>query len=369
MKILQVINSLGTGGAEKLLLETIPLYREAGIEMDILLLWDDQHPFTQQLKQLNICRVFVLNESSRVRDVYNPLNIFKMRRIMKDYPLVHVHLFPAQYFAVMANLFNYNRSRLIFTEHNTSNSRVKNQIFKPIERFVYSHYQYLVCITDAVKNVYRNYLTKSTKIVVINNGVDINGLANTPTPKRKDYGFSEKDQLLIMVAGFRHQKDQDTVIKALAELPIIYKLILVGDGVRRDALELLVSENNLNDRVFFLGLRTDVNFLYKLSDIAILSSHWEGFGLVAIEAMACGRPFIASDVPGLRDIVKDAGLLFPQGDAHALATIILQLAEDPALADKIAERGMERAMQYDIHKMTSQHIALYQSLYSTIKPS
>lgn len=372
MKILQVINSLGTGGAEKLLLETIPLYREAGIEMDILLLWDDHHPFTQQLKQLNICRVFILNESSRVRDVYNPLNIFKMRRIMKDYPLVHVHLFPAQYFAVIANRFNGSYSKLIFTEHNTSNNRISNRFLSIIDKWFYRDYKRLICISEEIKTIYENYLKEiDARLILIQNGVDLSQYSMAKPLQRDQINTNIKDddQVLVQVSAFRHQKDQDTLIRAMKRLPHHYKLLLVGDGERKSLLIKLVKDLELDDNVFFLGQRMDVPQLLKSSNIVVLSSHYEGLSLASVEAMACGRPFIASDVPGLRDIVKDAGLLFPQGDAHALATIILQLAEDPALADKISERGMERAMQYDIHKMTSQHIALYQSLYSTIKPS
>ena len=77
MKILQVINSLGTGGAEKLLLETIPLYRKAGVQMDILLLWNNNHQFTENLIRMNICKVYILNQSKNLKDVYNPINILR----------------------------------------------------------------------------------------------------------------------------------------------------------------------------------------------------------------------------------------------------------------------------------------------------
>ena len=87
MKVLQVINSLGTGGAEKLLLETIPFYKTAGIEMDILVFWNNNHQFINALKALNCCKVIILKESPSVKSVYNPLNIFKLRKYLKQYDI------------------------------------------------------------------------------------------------------------------------------------------------------------------------------------------------------------------------------------------------------------------------------------------
>lgn len=363
MKILQVINSLGTGGAEKLLLETIPLYREAGIEMDILLLWDDQHPFTQQLKQLNICRVFVLNESSRVRDVYNPLNIFKMRRIMKDYPLIHVHLFPAQYFAVIANTFNFNKASLIFTEHNTSNNRINNKIFKPVEKLIYSAYKKVVCISEEIKVIYQNYLKNyQNKLLVINNGVDLNNIKSAIPLKRSELGFQNNDKVIIQVSAFRPQKDQDTLIRAMCLLPDNYKLLLVGDGERKTLLQNLVENLQLEKKIFFLGNRMDVPRLLKTADVIVLSSHYEGLSLSSVEALASGKPFIASDVPGLRDVVNNAGVLFDNGDEKMLADIIQNIIENPLIANSIVEKSIIKSKNYSIDKMVQQHINLYKSI-------
>lgn len=83
MKILQIINALGTAGAEKLLLDSIPVYRKLGIEMDVLLLWNNKHPFTKALQELKICKVIILNESDKERDIYKVSNIPKIAAILK----------------------------------------------------------------------------------------------------------------------------------------------------------------------------------------------------------------------------------------------------------------------------------------------
>ena len=104
----------------------------------------------------------------------------------------------------------------------------------------------------------------------------------------------------------------------MSELPNNYSLQIVGDGPRRPILEKLAEEKNVE----FLGIRTDIPDILSSTDIVVLSSHWEGLSLSSIEGMASGRPFIASDVDGLHEMVNGAGVLFPDGDHIALASAI-----------------------------------------------
>lgn len=342
-----------------------------GVEMDILLLWDNKHQFTELLKKMSICKIFIINSSSSFRDIYNPLNIFKMKKIMRDYNIIHVHLFPAQYFAVLANRFNSKKSKLIFTEHSTSNSRISNPFFQIIDRFFYGDYEKIICISEEIKIIYKTYLRSGNqgRLSLIPNGIDIDKYKNAkPLLKSAIHTeIKDDDKLIIQVSAFRSEKDQDTLIKSIALLSCNYKLLLVGDGKRKLQLINLVNDLGLEKRVFFLGQRMDVAQILKQVDIAVLSSHWEGFGLVSVEAMASGTPLVASDVPGLRDVVKDAGLLFKTGDYIRLSEIIKTLTEDPDYARSIAKKGYERALQFDIHKMVQKHIELYQEVDSQNK--
>jgi glycosyltransferase involved in cell wall biosynthesis len=136
----------------------------------------------------------------------------------------------------------------------------------------------------------------------------------------------------------------------------------VGDGDKRTKCEDLVKELNLSGRVSFLGVRMDVPQLLESAYIVILSSRYEGLSLSSIEAMASGRPFIASDVPGLRDVVKGAGLLFPPGNEKKLAEHINSLLSDRELYEKVAKDCLNRAKEYDINNMVDQYIELYKSI-------
>ncbi len=363
MKILQVINSLATGGAEKLLLETLPLFRKKGIEMDILVLNGTVYPFMKQLKLLNCCVIYSLGTAS----VYNPIQIFKIIPYLKNYDIIHVHLFPAQYWVVLAKIVSFSKVKLIFTEHSTSNRRMGNRLFQLLDRFIYSQYFTVICITSVVKNIFKNHTgAKNNKFKVIENGVNIEAIKNSESysKNRIDSIVSQDDTVLIQVSSFQEPKDQATLVRALGYLPNTFKLLLVGDGILRVDCEKLVEELQLQKRVLFLGLRMDVPQLLKTADIVVLSSKYEGLSLSSIEGMASGKPFVASDVPGLCNVVNGAGLLFPQGDERALAKHILNLLNDLALYNKVANACIERAEKYDISFMVDKHIYLYNSLVS-----
>lgn len=357
MKIVHIIDSLGIGGAERLITEIVPKLVKGGNKVDVVLLNGQKTHLYNELNSLNCCNIYSLG-----RSYYNPLYILKLIPYFYKYDIVHVHLFPAQYFAALARLFCFKKVKLIFTEHNTSNTRLENSRYRWIEKSIYKIYNKIICITPEVKVVLRKKLNiQNEKLFVIENGVNLVNVQQSISNNRLIYGFSAKDRLLIMVAGFRPQKDQSTVIKSLKNIPLEYKLLLVGDGETRGELEQLVRRLNLSERVFFLGIRNDVYSLMKMCDVAILSSHWEGFGLVAVEAMASGIPLIASNVNGLAQVVSGGGILFDKGNEKDLSDKILSL-ENEKYYQQVCENSIVKAKQYDIDSMVDKLIQIYEEI-------
>jgi glycosyltransferase involved in cell wall biosynthesis len=167
-----------------------------------------------------------------------------------------------------------------------------------------------------------------------------------------------------MVARFNKPKDQETVIRSLLHLNENVHLYLVGEGESLETCKALSADLQLTNRVHFLGRRTDVPRLLKAADIIVLSSQWEGLSLSSVEGMACGKPFIASDVEGLREVVSGAGILFKLGDDRDLARKVQQLISDDKYYREVVERCVERAMQYDINKMVDEYIRVYREVLS-----
>ncbi|WP_318344727.1 glycosyltransferase [Flagellimonas baculiformis] len=365
MRILHIANSLHTGGAEKLLLETIPrLNQEKDMTVDLLLLCGDNQPFLSLIRSLNANRTFCLSKNR----IYDPFFIFKILPYLKKYDIVHVHLFPSLYWAGIAKFLSFSKVKMVYTEHNTTNRRRKNIVFKYLDRLVYANFRKIITISpDVDKNIKIHLGAKndSEKFVLIPNGVNIEAINSAiPIPKSKISPIlADRSKVILQVSSFTPQKDQKTVIKALQLLPENYFCCFVGDGPTRDECRNLVNELGLNDRVIFLGIRTDVYQLLKSVDFIVLSSHFEGLSLACIEGMASGKPFIASNVPGLGNIVMDAGLLFPEGDSQLLAEAIKNLEEDTELNQTVVQNCQKRAMEYDIGAMVAKTIDLYGTIF------
>lgn len=353
MKILQVITSLGTGGAERLLTDSIPMYRERGIDMEVLLLNGNKTPFYEMMEHQDI-KIYSLT-TGHLKKVYNPLLIWKIIPFLKRYDIVHVHLFPALYWVAMAQMLSFGKGPLIFTEHSTYNRRMHRRFWRMTDRLVYGQYSKIVSITDDVRIRICSYLhLNQSKFDIIHNGINLKKFTPSVPGKKKNGVVT-----LIQVAGFRKEKDQQTVIRSLQYLPDNVCLLLVGDGETRPACESVVKKLELCDRVSFLGVRTDIQELLHASDIVILSSHGEGFGLSVVEGMAVGKPVIASDIPGLHLVVKGAGILFPPGDARGLADEIFKLITHSGYYNIVASKCLERSRMYDIHTMVNNYIELY----------
>ncbi len=143
------------------------------------------------------------------------------------------------------------------------------------------------------------------------------------------------------------------------------KLIIIGDGSQRKNLERQVKDIGLQENVQFWGVRTDVPELLANMDVLALSSKEEGLPMALLEAMAAGKPVVATNVGGIPSVVKpyETGLLVPKGDTDAMAAALLFLYQNKELSKKIGENGRRFIEEsYDLKKI----LALYHSLYKNL---
>lgn len=356
MKILHVITSMRTGGAEKLMVDLLPRLKVKGIDVDLLLLDGTDTPFRRDVEAAGI-RVFDLGKGG---SVYSPLRLLKLIPYLRKYDVVHTHNTAPQLFAALGSVLC--SVVLCTTEHNTSNRRRGWRWYAAIDRWMYGRYRHVVCISKKAEDNLRAYIRESkAQICTVNNGVDIAKYA-AASPSAELERMAPGSRKIMMVAGFRWEKDQDTLIRALKNLPCQFHLFFVGDGVRRSESESLVRAENLVDRVHFLGLRTDVPELLHAADYIVMSSHFEGLSLSSVEGMSVGKPFLASDVDGLREVVDGAGVLFPHGDSTAFAKEIISLESSPERYRSVSAACRGRAARFDILEMTEGYTQIYRLL-------
>lgn len=355
MRILFVIDSLDIGGAQRLVSDWV---RCLSVEHEVgIYVLKGMHSYIEE-QVLSMQGVTVIGHKS----LFSPLHILRIAKLAKNYDVVHVNLFPAFYWAAIARLFLRNK-KFVYTEHNTFNKRRNHPSLQQVEKWMYAQYDYVVAISDKVRESLAAWIGDSKQIVTINNGIDIEKFATAVAIKRDSIGISNDDVMIFMSARFSEAKDQATLVKSY---PLLLNnsnvhIVFAGDGPLLTNVKSLSEKMDVTNNVHFLGNRNDIRELIKASDICVLSSKWEGFGLVAVEYMAAGKPVIASNVPGLNDIVRDAGLLFEQGNEQVLASQLNLLIADSSLRNQVAIKCQKRSKLYDMNKMLRSYLSLYMS--------
>lgn len=361
MRILHVIPQLWKGnGAAKIVKDLADYQISEGSLVTVVSLSIMSPSYEKDLKDLG-CKVIYL-ENKRY-SLYNPKFFLILRKIIKEYDIVHVHLFPALYWVALAKFFSSASCKLVLTEHSTFNNRQSLKILKWIERFIYSRYDAIVAISEGVSLYFKSYLGVKYKFFVINNGVNVKNIQQGEIIDREQLNLTYQAKLIVQIGRFYSQKDQKTLIKALTLLPDDFYVIFVGDGPLLEEHRKLVQHYNLLKRVLFLGVRDDAISILKASDIVVMSSNYEGFGLAAVEGMAAGKPVVASNVEGLSKIVEGAGLLFEPHNEKDLAAKIRLLMKDELFYKSVSEKCKQRSEKYDVSVMGNHYTQLYQFLW------
>lgn len=364
MKILQVINHLDKGGGAEQFAHDISLsFLKEGNAVDVLNVY--RSPNNQLLDSVAAAGANCLTLGEKRVSLSS---FFKLRKLLKNgqYDVVHVHLFPSLYYCGFIKKLFHIKTPIVYTEHSTKNRRRGSIVFRIIDGMVYRQYNAIICITEKVKEALCEHV-RSIKPFVINNGVNIEKIKQTkPYEVRKFLNLPDDAVLLVMIGRFVAGKDYATVFSAMRKLEDKYHFICIGEGPMMNECIHEVKEEGIEKRVHFMGLRTDVIELVKGCDIAILSSEHEGFSISMLEVMACNKPFIASSVPGIYDLVADYSLLFPYRDSSALRVLIERCANDKELYEEYSKRSFAFASRYDIDTVAKSYFSIYQSLISEV---
>jgi glycosyltransferase involved in cell wall biosynthesis len=224
----------------------------------------------------------------------------------------------------------------------------------------------LVTVSEAIARRLEAAGLSRQKPVVIPNAVS----APRMPPRaeaREALGLPSDALVALCAARLVDQKRHDVLLRAWQRLPSECMLLIAGDGPNRAALEGLSEELQLGERVRILGSRGDVPRLLAAADVATLASDWEGLPIFVLEAMAAGRPVVATEVDGLVEVLRDGGgILVPPRSPAELAAALSHLLQDPAARAVASAAALETiARRYDPVLMTQRYDALVRGLVAS----
>ncbi len=231
----------------------------------------------------------------------------------------------------------------------------------------------LIAISRFTRDGFARLCPEATpRIVDIPNGVHLsNYIERTVRPNHLDFAL-EPGSYAIFVGRLKYRKGVDVLLQGLARTPENRRLqlVIVGDGEERAALEVLAAQLDLTERVRFLGTMTGPAKAYLLQNArfgVVPSRQWEAFGLVVLEGYASGLPMLATDMPGLADLVhpEQTGLLVPPEAPEQLAAALRRLFTDDALVRHMSAKARQVVQAYDWRNIAVRHLGLYESLLGT----
>ncbi|MBF2026790.1 MAG: glycosyltransferase family 1 protein [Oscillatoriales cyanobacterium C42_A2020_001] len=301
-----------------------------------------------------------------------------------NYPLVHTNYWMSAW--VGLQLKEHSNIQLVHTYHSLGAVKYQAVPLRPaiadtrlaVEREILEKAHCVVATSPQEEEVLRSLVSDQGCIEVIPCGTDIDNFHTMPKAEaRATLGFAPDDAIVLYVGRFDSRKGIETLVRACAKLkdgiehqahnpdgsprtyslnPDKLRLVIVGgsdpehsDGMERDRIESLVAELGITKNTQFVG-RVGHNRLplyYTAADVCAIPSHYEPFGLVAIEAMACGTPVVASDVGGLKFTVvpEETGLLVPPQDVDGFAHAIDRILSDELWARKLRRQAPIRVQQ------------------------
>jgi len=367
MRVAHISKVTGIAGSEGHLLTLLPSLKTRGVEVHMLILFEPRQP-----QPAYLARWEALEIDAAALPIYHHVDLTvvgrlaqRLRRIEPD--IVHTHLIHADLYGTPAARLAGARA-VISTRHNDDAFRQH-----PLIRWQTRALDRLIDHYIAISGWLRDYTTDvegvaPEKITTIHYGLSPAASQSAPNGLRTSLGVPDGAPLAGVVARLVEQKGHtylfDAFQQVVGELPGAH-LLVVGDGPLREKLEAQVAALGIGEQVHFTGWRDDAPHIMAALDVLVMPSLWEGFGLVALEAMAQAKPIVATRVSALPEVVVDeqTGWLVPPRDPGALADALLHALGHPDLARACGQRGYRRLNEhFSPDKLADQTLAVYERI-------
>ncbi len=352
----QVVNNLGRGGAQKLVRQLHDGLIRQGFDSRLVSL----AAFAASENDTYTSFGYPGDEGCYDLRSIPALHTY-IRKHCRRGDIIHVHLFPAVFYASLAVRFTGWRGLLMCTEHNTYNRRRHTRLGWLIDTILYAPYQHILCISEGTEQALADWMPSlRPKLRVIRNGVSLVFDRFEPRPPCTK-------PVILSVGSLTKQKNYDTALRAMTLLKDMpYEYWIAGEEEEEDHLKALCHSLNLEASVKFLGYVENIPALLRDADIFLMPSRWEGFGLALVEAMNAGLPVVASDAAGIRDIVtfsEPCGILIQPDDPLSIAKAVTELLTNREKRLDFGENAFIRSASFSIDEMIENYITFYNSVF------
>lgn len=288
-----------------------------------------------------------------------------------NFDVVHSHGYKADLYVRLA--IDARRQARVATVHNWPVKTLKMRAYAALDKVALRGFDRVAAVSDAVLRELGRHGVPAGKLSFIENGVDPATFASGNGHLRRELGLAHAP-VLGYVGRLAAEKGLEDLLSALpgviARAPAT-RLLLIGDGPHRPRLEALAGTLGISQQVTFLGVRRDMADVYAAIDVLVLPSHDEGFPMTILEAMAAGRPVVATAVGQIPRMVVDhgTGRLVAPCAPEALAEALAALLEDPALAVQLGRQGQARVtLEFTAAIMAGKYLELYRQARSRVAP-
>lgn len=339
------------GGGQRVVSEIIKNIDQSQIELTVLCFEGKANTAMEQEAE-KVCSIIYLNEKGKVT-LAKARRIFAALKATKP-DIVHVHLGGMVYVVPWALLHS---TPLLITAHTKPEKAFPRQVLPLIRWGLRRRKIRIAAVSKENLAMMREYFQlNDERLVYVNNGIDL-----------KIY-YAKRHEIFtfINVARQDENKNQVQIIRCFAEVHKRHpntKLILVGDGPCHQMLKDQVHDRGLHESVDIMGMQSNVEEYYAVSDVYVQSSHREALPMSVLEAMASGLPIITTDVGGMRDIVSTNGYLIPDNDDKAMLNAMLEIIDMPK-QDYCQMQKSSRSIveEYSSENMATKYMAIYHGL-------
>jgi L-malate glycosyltransferase len=366
IRILHIIKSLGRGGAETLLPETLQLHDQSQFEFHYIyfLPWKDQ--MVGSLKQ-NGGTVVCIPANSNIQLIMRMNHVVEYIR-RHNIELIHAHL---PWAGILARLVGRRTGLpVIYTEHNKQERY--HFLTRQMNLLTMNWLDRIIPVSrDVEESILKFKPAVKSKIKTILNGVNIEKYIPSAVAKdlaRKNLALPPDKFTLGTIAVFRFQKRLDLwleIAKTLADNHPDIHFLIVGDGPLKDQLLQKTTDLNIQTRVTFAGLQTEVRPYLAAMDAYMMTSIFEGLPIAMLEAMSSGLPVITTSAGGIKEVIRHGqdGLLCDVDQASRLVDYALKLKDDPEFRSRVSHNARQRITeQFSLNKMVHDLEDLYKSM-------